>query len=81
MQLQEMKNMLVDHAEGCMRLADKMDSDGRELKSNERRLIRIASLPMIEESMELLTSAYLSGNKDFVELELARLKSIAMDYI
>lgn len=81
MQLHDVKETLINHAENCMRLADKMDSDGRELKSSELKLVRLASLPILEESMVMLTSGYISGNKDFTESELERLKSIVMDFI
>lgn len=73
---EEIKHMLMSHAEACMALADKLGEGGDPLNGHEQQLIRSAMLPAIKESMEIMQSAYVTGSTEWLEREAARLDDL-----
>lgn len=69
-----MKNLLMSHAEACMKLADELSDEGGALTSDERQLIRVASMPAIRELNDMICSSYLVGNERWMRDNLKTLK-------
>ena len=59
--IHRVKEMLEHHGHECMRLAQDLGDDGRELKDFELRLIKVAMLPAIQEEYEVAIARYLTG--------------------
>ena len=70
----QVKNILMSHAEACMKLAEKLSEKGVSLASHEKQLIRTAMVPALREAMDLLSSAYTIGNEKWMRdnLEIVR---------
>ncbi len=77
----DVKSALLNLGDRCLRLAEQIDSSGSELNSDEKQLVRLAGLPMIQESQDMLLTAYLTGNYDFAKQNIERITNMVKDYI
>lgn len=57
--VEQVRYMLRDHAEACLRLADVLDDQGRTMSNEERRLIRTVMVPAIQEDYETALTRFL----------------------
>lgn len=74
MELHELRDLLMSHADAVMKLAEKLDEDGVKLQSYEKQLIRTAMVPALSECMDLMKSSFLTGNEKWMENEMKRLR-------
>ena len=75
MELRELKSLLMNHADATMKLAEKLDIDGVRLQDHEKQLIRMAMVPTLAESMDMVKSSFVIGNEKWLEEEMGRLRS------
>ena len=74
MEIQELKTILMRHADAVMELAEKLDSnDGVPLQAHEKELLRTAMMPAITECMDLAKSSFIIGNEKWFEDNMKRL--------
>lgn len=77
----DVKGALLNLGERCLKLADQLDSSGRELNPDENQLIRMAGLPALREAQDMLMTAYLTGNQDYVDYNLKHITDMVKDFI
>ncbi len=56
----EIRHRLADHGENCLRLAEKLGDQGEPLNPDEKRLIRMATLPMLQDQFDMALGPYLA---------------------
>ena len=59
--IERKQHQLQQLADSAMRLADELSIEGRPLTEKETKLLRMASLPCLEECLESMTTAFLTG--------------------
>lgn len=59
MQQDQLKALLGTHGRACLDLADSLHPNGMPLTPVEKRLVRIATLPAMQESFEVGVAVYL----------------------
>jgi len=64
MNYEQVKYMVEEHGKRCIELSRKLHPDGStDLDRDEKRLLRLAMTPMVQESTEIIQSAFILGNK------------------
>jgi hypothetical protein len=71
------KSALSSLAEECMRLEERLGTEGIPCGEHEMQLIRLALNPQYTEALEMLHFSLLTGKKDFFKSELSRLEELA----
>jgi hypothetical protein len=77
MELSQLKDLLMSHAEAVSNLADRLGADGTKLTTEDKQLMRVAMMPAIRECADLISSSFLIGNSTWLEGHIRRLR----DYI
>ena len=77
MNYRDYQDMLRHHAKQCAELADKLSETGGDLKENDRKLLRIALMPRVEEMTDMMKSAFMFGNVGWLDTEIERLKELS----
>ena len=81
MDIGHVKNMLMVTADKCAKLAENIRDEGRAMSSDEKQLIRFAVYPALDESMNEVKSAFLTGNIHWLERALDGFGKYAMDFM
>jgi hypothetical protein len=67
MELSQLKDLLMSHAEAVSNLADRLGVDGTELTSDDKQLMRSAMMPAIRECTDLICSSFAIGSKTWLD--------------
>ena len=73
MRMEDVKEMLMMQAEAMMKLADKLGEGGEPLTSADKQLVRVALMPAVKECGDLIGSAFMLGNEQWLEDNMKRL--------
>jgi len=77
MDIDQIRSMLRRQGEEFLRLADKLTEEGRRgLTPDEAKMVRIAMLPAVQESMDMIQFSFLQGHTFRMEEERTRLMSL-----
>jgi ribose 1,5-bisphosphokinase PhnN len=68
------RDMLMNMAQRCAELAERLDDRGRPLTSDEQMIVRLAMMPAIKEEFEIAVTHFLVGGD--VEEALQRLAEV-----
>jgi len=66
--------MLESHGKKCLELAKRMHPDGStEMNAEEKKMLRLALVPAVQESCDIIQSAFVLDQKEWMNTELKRL--------
>ena len=81
METGHIKGLLKDMGKNCFELADKLGDKGTPLSIESKQLIRFAACPILDDVAKELKSAFLSGQKAWVESSLGALTNQIMPFM
>jgi len=82
MDIEQIKHILMEHAEHLMRLADRLSNSSKAdpLKPHERKLIRGALMPMFSENIDMLELFFMKNRDEDFDHTLERIGKM-MDWV
>jgi len=74
--LQNVKHALLDLANRCENLAERLNVDGKPLGNRDKELIRMAQMPGFNEGLRMIKFGYVAEDKDMVDDGMKMLSEI-----